>query len=174
MNHAVAIRSNILVSPATYSVLVLGLGNTLLADDGVGVHVAWQLASDAGTPPWLRARDGGTLGFRLLDLVREADAVLIVDAAQFGAPAGTIRLFDRDELMEHVGRSGRSSAHQAGLADLLTLARLDGLAPKHLALLGIQPQIVDWGEILSPPVASAVSAARALAVRTGLEWFSAA
>jgi hydrogenase maturation protease len=156
------------------NVLVLGLGNTLLADDGVGVHVARQLADDAGTPHWLRPLDGGTLGFRLLDVVCQCDAVLIVDAAQFGSAAGTIRLFDRDELAAHVGRTGRSSAHEAGLADLLAMARLHGFAPKHLALLGIQPRTVDWGETLSPEVADAAMAARALAVSTGLAWQSGA
>jgi hydrogenase maturation protease len=170
MNDIVAIRN----SAAKHSVLVLGLGNTLLADDGVGVHVARQLAADPARPPWLQPLDGGTLGFRLLDLLRQTDALLIVDAAQLGAAAGTIRLFDRAELDQHVSRSGRISAHEAGLADLLTLAKLAGLAPKYLALLGIQPQTVDWGETLSPPVASAAFAARQLAISTGLGWLSAA
>jgi hydrogenase maturation protease len=172
MNHKVAIRSDISVSPVEYSLLVLGLGNTLLGDDGVGVHVARQLGCDPGTPQWLQPLDGGTLGFRLLDSLRQADAVLIVDAAQLGACAGTMRLIDHDELIQHVSVSGRSSTHEAGLADLLTLARLEGFAPKHLALLGIQPQTIDWCETLSPAVASAVSAASQLAVSTGIKWLS--
>ncbi len=154
-------------------VLVLGLGNTLLADDGVGVHVARQLASDPATPAWLHPLDGGTLGFRLLDALAQADAVLIVDAAQLGASAGTIRIFDREELIAHVSGAERSSAHEAGLADLLTLARLEGFAPRYLALLGIQPQTLDWGEALSPAVAAASVAAATLAVRTCSGWVTA-
>lgn len=154
------------------TVLVLGLGNTLLGDDGVGIHVIRSLALDRRTPPWLRPLDGGTLGFRLLEQISRAEAVLIVDAAQLGAAAGTIHLFDRNELAFHVGRTGRISAHEAGLADLLTLARLEGFEPGHLALIGIQPQTVDWGEALSPLVAAATAAACELAVQTARTWMT--
>ena len=173
MNHAIPLPITMSANPAKNRVLVLGLGNTLLTDDGVGVHVARQLGCDPATPNWIQPLDGGTLGFRLLGTLSRADAVLIIDAAQLGAPAGTIRLFDRDELVRHIGRSDRSSAHEAGLADLLTLARLEGFRPKYLALLGIQPQTIDWGETLSPPVAAAALAARQLAVSTGQAWVSA-
>jgi hydrogenase maturation protease len=172
MNDMAAILSNVRVGPANHDVLVLGLGNTLLADDGVGVHVARQLAADPAAPAWLRPLDGGTLGFRLLEPLRQADAVLIIDAAELGAVAGTIRVFDRDELARHVSRSGRISAHEAGLADLLSLASLEGFAPKQLALLGIQPQSIDWGETLSPAVAEAATLACRLAVSMGLCWLA--
>ncbi len=155
------------------TVLLLGLGNTLLADDGVGIHVIRNLGCDPATPPCLRPVDGGTLGFRLLEQISQADAILIIDAAQFGAAAGTLRLLDRQELACHVARSGRISAHEAGLADLLTLARLEGFAPRHLALLGIQPQTIDWGEELSPPVADAAAMACRLAVQTAMSWMAA-
>jgi len=174
MHHKAANWEDIFVSPSEYSVLVLGLGNTLLTDDGVGVHVARQLASHAATPPWLQPLDGGTLGFRLLDVLCGADAVLIIDAAQLGAGAGTIRIFDRDELVQYVSRSDRSSAHEAGLTDLLTLARLGGFAPTYLALMGIQPQTIDWGESLSPAVENSVFAASQLAISTGRGWRNAA
>lgn len=162
-----------ITSSQNNTVLVLGLGNTLLADDGVGIHIVRSLGCDPATPPCLRPVDGGTLGFRLLGQISQADAVLIIDAAQLGAAAGTLRLLDRDELARHVARSGRISAHEAGLADLLTLARLEGFAPRHLALLGIQPQTVDWGEALSPRVADAAAIACRLAVQTAMSWMTA-
>ena len=123
-----------ITSSQNNTVLVLGLGNTLLADDGVGIHIVRSLGCD---------------------------------------PAGTLRLLDREELARHVARSGRISAHEAGLADLLTLARLEGFAPRHLALLGIQPQTVDWGEALSPRVADAAAIACRLAVQTAMSWMTA-
>jgi hydrogenase maturation protease len=172
MNHIATLLAPFRENPAGHGVLVLGLGNTLLTDDGVGVHVARQLARDAGTPPWLRPLDGGTLGFRLLDALCGAYGVLIIDAAQMGETAGTIRLFDCDELTRHVSLAGRGSAHEAGLVDLLALARLAGLTHKHLALLGIQPQTVDWGETLSPAVASAITASCGLAMSIGSQWLS--
>ena len=155
------------------TVLVLGLGNTLLADDGVGIHIIRSLALDPLTPACVRPVDGGTLGFRLLDQISRAQAVLIIDAAQLGAQAGTLRLLDRNDLALHVGKSGRISAHEAGLADLLTLARLEGFAPRHLALIAIQPQTIDWGETLSPQVAAAAASACPLAVQTALGWVAA-
>jgi hydrogenase maturation protease len=96
--------------------------------------------------------------------------VLVVDAAELGEPGGTVRLLDRHALADHVGRGGRMSAHEAGLVDLLTLARLDGWTPARLALLGIQPQLIDWGEQLSEPVARSLPAACRAAVQTVLAW----
>jgi hydrogenase maturation protease len=151
-------------------VLVLGLGNTLLADDGVGVHVVRHLASDPDTPSGLRPLDGGTLGFRLMHALTRSDCVILIDAAQLGEPAGTLRLLDQEALADHVSRGGRKSAHEAGLADLLTLAWLEGWAPVRLALLGIQPQRINWGERLSEPVARAVPAACQAVVRIVLAW----
>jgi len=151
-------------------VLVLGLGNTLLGDDGIGVHVVRQLASDQDTPPGLHAVDGGTLGFRLLATLTQAGAVVIVDAAEFGEPSGTVRLFDQHSLADRVSRGGRMSAHEAGLLDLLTLARLERWSPTRLALLGIQPDRIDWGEQLSEPVATALPLACRAVVQTVLSW----
>jgi hydrogenase maturation protease len=158
------------VSSAAAEILVLGLGNTLLADDGIGVHVARRLAIDP--PCGVRVVDGGTLGFRLLDLVRHSDALLFIDAADLLQPAGTIRLIDYDAIWEHVSRGGGMSAHEAGLVDLLTLARLDGWNPTKLALLAIQPQKIDWDERLSDPLASALPAACQATLATVQAWQS--
>jgi hydrogenase maturation protease len=159
---------------ATRDVLVLGLGNTLLADDGVGVHVVRHLASNCDAPPGLRTLDGGTLGFRLMAAITEAQAVIVVDAAQLGERPGTVRLLARDALADHVGRGGRMSAHEAGLVDLLTLARLEGWAPTRLALIGIQPKVIDWGERLSPPVSRSLPLACRAVIRTARTWQAAA
>jgi hydrogenase maturation protease len=160
---------------ATYaSVTVLGLGNTLLADDGAGIHVIRHLAQDRTTPPWLKPLDGGTLGFRLTGIVAGADHLLIVDAADLGEPPGTIRLLSETDIAAHLRLKLRRSAHEAGLADLLTLAKLEGFAPRRLALLAIQPRTIDWGEAPSEPVAAALPTARALALQTARAWRQAA
>jgi hydrogenase maturation protease len=151
-------------------VLVLGLGNTLLADDGVGVHVVRHLENDPDRPSGLSPLDGGTLGFRLLGSLTQSNAVLVVDAAELGEPPGTVRLLDQHALADHVSRGGRMSAHEAGLVDLLTLARLEGWAPTRLALLGIQPQRIEWDEALSAPVSRSVPAACRVVVETVLAW----
>jgi hydrogenase maturation protease len=151
-------------------VLVLGIGNTLLADDGVGVHVVRHLASDPDTPSCLRPLDGGTLGFRLMGTLTQSDSVILIDAAQLDAPAGTLRLLDGHMLADHVSRGGRMSAHEAGLVDLLALARLTGWIPTHLVLLGIQPHCIGWGSQLSKPLARVFPAACRMVVQTVLDW----
>jgi hydrogenase maturation protease len=158
----------------TWDVLVLGLGNTLLADDGVGVYVVRQLAGMPATLPGLSMLDGGTLGFRLMDAITQARAVIVVDAAQLGERPGTVRLLHEQTLTDHVSRGGRMSAHEAGLVDLLTLARLEGWMPARLALLGIQPMIVDWGDRLSPSVSRSLPVACRAVIRTARAWQMAA
>jgi len=150
--------------------LVLGLGNTLLTDDGAGVHVARRLAGDAATPDWLLPVDGGTMGFRLTRMIGEARYVLIVDAADFGAAPGSLRVLDEAELAGHIAGARKTSAHEAGLADLLNLARLENFAPRHLAVLAIQPAVIDWGEKLSGPVENSIAAACIMAKTTVLHW----
>jgi hydrogenase maturation protease len=151
--------------------LVLGIGNILLADDGVGVHVIRRLCADEALPSWARAVDGGTMGFRLTGVLHAAGDVLIVDATDFGAAPGAIRLLDKETLAAHVAGSKKTSAHEAGLGDLLNLLRLENVSPRHLAVLAIQPRIVDWGERLSEPVAKAVDLACALAKLTVTDWY---
>jgi hydrogenase maturation protease len=151
-------------------VLVLGLGNTLLADDGVGVHVVRRLAADAALPAWVRAVDGGTMGFRLTAMLSGAGDVLIIDAADIGLAPGTIRMLDETTLDAHVANGKRTSAHEAGLADLLCLARLENFGPRHLAVLAIQPQVIDWRETLSDSVENAVAPACAMATTTIMDW----
>jgi hydrogenase maturation protease len=151
-------------------ILVLGLGNTLLADDGAGVHAVRRLAADAATPPWVRAVDGGTMGFRLTGLISDSAHVLIIDAADMAAQPGAIRLLDEDALAAHVAGATRTSAHEAGLADLLGLMRLENIVVRHLAVLAIQPRTVEWGEALSPDVANAIGPACAMARATVAAW----
>jgi hydrogenase maturation protease len=159
---------------ATRDVLVLGLGNTLLADDGVGVHVVRHLAATPDTLPGLRILDGGTLGFRLMAAITQSQSVIVVDAAQLGERPGTVRLLHEQALADHVSRGGRMSAHEAGLVDLLTLARLEGWTPARLALLGIQPKLVDWGDRLSLPVSRSLPVACRAVIRTARAWQAAA
>jgi len=150
--------------------LVLGLGNTLLADDGVGVHVVRRLTSDAATPPWVRAVEGGTLGFHLTGFLSGTSDVLIIDAADIAEPAGTIRLLDGRLLSDRVASGDRTSAHEAGLAALLCVVRLESLMLRNLAVLAIQPQTIEWGERLSDAVENAIAPACAIAQSIVIDW----
>jgi len=122
--------------------LVLGVGNTLLQDDGVGVHVAEALrrrpASDVDIV------DGGTIGLALLPQLESADAVIIVDAAELGEPPGSLKVFLDEEVDRHLSGK-RRSVHEVAVLDLLAAAAIRGRRPRHCALVAIQPRSVDWG-----------------------------
>lgn len=151
--------------PSGSPTLVLGLGNTLLSDEGVGVHVLAQLHAE----PDLELVDGGTLSFSLLPLVLGADRLIVVDAANLGAPAGTVRRFTGPRMDRFV-RGGIHTAHEVGLKELLDLARLEDRLPRLRALIGVQPASLDWGTALSAPVTQALPHVRSLVRATTRRW----
>jgi hydrogenase maturation protease len=126
------------------SVLVMGVGNTLLQDDGVGVHVAEAFRDMPGTDPSFRCIDGGTLGLSLLPDVEDAAAVIIVDAAEIGAAPGTIRVFNGEEADQRLG-GNKNTVHELAVADLFAAASLNGKLPALRALVAIQPDQTTWG-----------------------------
>lgn len=141
-------------------VLVLGVGNTLLQDDGVGVHVTETLRTDF-RGDWLRAGcepefiDAGTVGLALLPAIEDASAVVVVDATELGAAPGTVRLF-RDGQIDRLLSGKRRSVHEVALADLFAAAALRGRSPARRALIAIQPGCTDWGLQPTPAVAAAI------------------
>jgi hydrogenase maturation protease len=148
-------RPAALVAMPPRRVVVLGIGNSLLADDGVGVH-AIRCLREAVPEPDIEWLDAGTLNFTLLPYLENARALVVIDAADLGEPPGTVRTWQGEDMDRVVGAGRRNSVHQAGLADLLGMARLQDCLPAHRALITVQPQRVDWGEALSPPVAAAL------------------
>ncbi|WP_139063931.1 HyaD/HybD family hydrogenase maturation endopeptidase [Thiorhodospira sibirica] len=126
--------------------LVLGLGNTLLSDEGAGVYVVRTLAAHSADFPGVQWMDGGTLGFALADAVVQAHALIVVDTANLEAPAGTVRVFEDAAMDEFVSTGKKSSVHEVSLNDLLAVALLEDRLPRRRALVGIQPLSLDWGE----------------------------
>lgn len=125
-------------------VVVLGVGNTLLQDDGAGIHVTEALRGRQLEFPQLDVIDGGTIGLSLLPTIEDAAAVIVVDAAELGEAAGTLRVFHGEEIDRHLSR-GRRSVHEVALADLFAAAAIRGRCPQRRALIGIQPACVEWG-----------------------------
>jgi hydrogenase maturation protease len=159
------------VKPAGPDALVLGIGNVLLRDEGVGVAVARHLLDDAASnglplPDGVRVVDGGTLGLDLLGLVESTDRLILVDAVHVGGPPGSVSIIRDDDV--HGALAGHVSPHQVGVGDLIAVARLAGVLPGHVTLIGIQPGSLEIGLDLTPPVAAAVSIAADL-VRRELE-----
>jgi len=133
-------------------VLVLGLGNVLLGDDGLGAAAVARVEGRYRIPPGVRLEDGGTLGLSLLGLFAESDRVILVDAVRTGSAPGTLVRIDGEDVMDAV--RDRLSPHQVGVADLLDAARLIDCYPTTVTLLGLVPEAID----LSVARSSAVDA----------------
>ena len=137
-------------------ILVLGIGNTILTDEGAGIVAMKQLEAIFGPRDDMEFLDGGTLSFTLAVPISECTALLVIDAAEFGAAPGTVRSFDGEEMDRFLGENRKSSVHEVGLLDLMSISLLTGHWPQQRALIGVQPAVVDWGEALTPAVAAAL------------------
>lgn len=138
--------------------LVLGVGNTILTDEGVGPWVVDRLKTlnpDVDGVEWM---DAGTLSFSISASVEDAEYLIVVDATQLKSPPGTVKVFVDEEFDRMLGGHGRS-IHEVGLMDLMNMARLTERLPPRRALVGIQPGIIDWGTEPSPAVEAAMPAA---------------
>lgn len=151
------------------SLLVLGIGNTLMSDDGVGVRLVERLAAMTPALPQVTYVDAGTLSFVLLPQIQDCGALLVLDAAQLGEPAGTFRRYQGEHMDEFL-RTARCSVHEVGIRDLLDLARLTGSLPERRAFIGIQPGATGWGDQLTTPVAGALHGALQAARALLEEW----
>lgn len=136
--------------------LVLGIGNTLLSDEGVGVHAIQYLQQHHADVPGTEYIDGGTLSFTLAGLIEQARNLIVIDATQLHARPGTVRTYVGDEMDAFLNRNRKSSVHEVSLMDLLSIAALAEQLPPQRALVGIQPQIIDWGESPSAHVQAAI------------------
>jgi hydrogenase maturation protease len=134
--------------------LVLGLGNILLGDEGVGVRVVERLQERYEFPQGVQVLDGGTLALDLLPYVEDTDRLLVIDALELGAEPGTIARLEGDQVPASL--SVKISPHQMGLADVLAAARLRDVYPGQVVLWGVQPGVMGAGLELSSPVAAQV------------------
>jgi hydrogenase maturation protease len=149
--------------------LVLGIGNTLLTDEGCGVWVVEQLAARNPEAPGIRWLDGGTLSFTLAADVEDAERLIVVDATQLHAAPGTVKVFVDEQMDQMLGGHGRS-IHEVGLMDLMNIARLTDRLPRRRALVGIQPSVVDWGSEPTPAVGAALPEARRAVATLIKDW----
>ena len=132
------------------STLVVGLGNVLRADDGVGARVAQALAEQA-LPRDVEVVEGGTLGLDLVNLMEGRQRVILVDAAEMGRTPGEFVRFGLDQV-SLLGEDQYISVHAAGLRDALLLAQVLGVLPAEIIIVGVQPASLEWRETLSPAV----------------------
>jgi hydrogenase maturation protease len=134
--------------------LILGLGNVLCSDDGLGPTVVAHFERAFRPPERCVVEDGGTLGLSLLPMVEDARRVILVDAVRLDAPPGTAVRLAGGEIEPAVRE--RLSVHQVGVADVVDALRLRDRMPEELVLLGAVPGSVGLGLGLTPPVQAAV------------------
>jgi hydrogenase maturation protease len=123
--------------------LVLGLGNVLCGDDGLGAVAAYLLQRRYRAPEGALVLDGGTLGLSLLPTLEEARDAILVDAIRAEGPPGTLVRLEGEAVAPAV--AARLSVHQVGVLDLLEAARWRGRYPPRLVLLGLVPESLELG-----------------------------
>ena len=132
------------------SVLLLGIGNLLWADEGFGVRVVEELDRRFTFPDGVRLLDGGTQGIYLVQDIRETDILVVFDAIDYGLAPGTLKLIRDDDVPAFLGAK-KMSLHQTGFQEVLAMAQMLGDYPQHLLLVGVQPaQLEDFGGSLTP------------------------
>lgn len=143
--------------------IVLGIGNTILRDDGVGVHAAEALQRAYGLPEGVQVLDGGTAGMELLDPLADADLLLVLDAVRSGQPPGRLVRLAGDEVP--VFFRNKLSPHQVSLCDVLAGLEFAGHGPKDLVLIGVEPEDMGLGLELTDTVQAQLPAMVAMAVQ---------
>jgi hydrogenase maturation protease len=138
--------------------LILGIGNTLLGDEGAGIHALELLRSEYPNIPGVSYVDGGTLSFSLACYIEDCDRLIVLDAAELQSPPGTLRTMIGEAMDVFLGAAKRSP-HEVGLLDLFDIARLTGTLPEKRALIGIQPGYMGWSMTPSNEVAAALDTA---------------
>ena len=156
--------------PGAYETLVLGIGNVLWADEGFGIRAVEALNARYAFPDDVRVMDGGTQGIFLLPWVTSAKRLLILDAVDFGMEPATLRMVEGDDVPCFMGAK-KVSMHQAGFQEVLASAQLSGEFPDSIALIGVQPELLDdYGGSLRPCVKDRIPEALEAAIEVLRDW----
>jgi hydrogenase maturation protease len=129
-------------------VVVLGIGNLILRDEGVGVHAVRELEK-RDLPAHVEVIDGGTSLMELLPVIQDAERIIVIDALRGGGAPGTVYRVTPNDLMAETERT--LSLHQVGLLEVLGMVRQLGGEP-HAVIIGVEPHEISWGMELTPEV----------------------
>lgn len=154
----------------TETILVLGIGNLLWADEGFGVRAVEEFARRYLCEERVTIMDGGTQGLYLLPHVQEASRLVVFDAIDYGLEPGTMKVITDDEVPAYMGAK-QMSLHQTGFQDVLAAAKLTGQYPDSLVLIGVQPvELKDYGGSLREAVRAQVDPAVEIAAGWLRRW----
>lgn len=149
-------------------ILVLGIGNLVMSDDGVGVKVVQQLQRDYTFPKQVEIMDGGTLGLDLLPKLEGIVRLIVVDAVETGKSPGSCVRLTGEQLP--IALATKLSPHQMGLKDLLAVAELLGHMPNEMVLIGVQPGSIEMDTELTAAVAAKVDELATMIIRELAQW----
>jgi hydrogenase maturation protease len=148
--------------------LVLGCGNLLGADDGVGLAALERLRDQFRFPDDVTLEDGGTWGLNLLPMIEDCGRLLLVDAIDTGVAPASLTVLEREQIPRYLAR--KVSPHQIDLREVLALAELRGRLPEDTVAIGLQPERVEMATDLSPSVAERVDDLVELVVERLRAW----
>ncbi len=137
-------------------ILVIGMGNVLMQDEGVGVRAVEELEHRYHIPPGVTLVDGGTTGMELFEPMRACDCLVVADAVNAKVPPGSLLRIANDEINAFFRT--KLSNHQLGLSDLLALLSLKGEAPEHIAIIGMVPHSLHNKLGLTPEASEGLAA----------------
>lgn len=143
-------------APAAAPVLVLGIGNLLLGDEGAGLRVVENLTARYTLPPEVEALDGGTMGMALLPYLAGRRLLLLIDAVRTGAAPGTVVQMELSDPAAFC--RGKISPHQIGIAEVLAVAALTNELPGRMVVIGVEPKEMNTGLTLSPEISDQIGA----------------
>lgn len=131
-------------------ITVLGLGNILMQDEGVGIHVINELEKQ-DLPKEIELIDGGTAGLDIFPSLKDTDKLIMIDALKADKTPGTIYRLGLEDLT--AGSSlATLSLHQVGVLEILTVLKKEGRAAKEIVIIGIEPKRIGWGLELSSEI----------------------
>ncbi|HEY8909489.1 MAG TPA: HyaD/HybD family hydrogenase maturation endopeptidase [Desulfosporosinus sp.] len=130
-------------------IMVMGVGNILLSDEGLGVRFLDELAKES-LPEYVELLEGGTAGLELVHLIQEVDFLIIVDALDAKAEPGSLFRFQPGDIRV-LPEQYEVSFHQIGILEVLSMANILGKAPQTL-IFGVQPKSLEWGMDISPEI----------------------
>ena len=156
------------MSVSNRRIAVLGIGNSLLTDDGAGIHALEQFEK-SNTRSDVVCLDGGTVGLALLDRLSDLEGLVALDAMKLGKRPGTVTVLEGAAMDAHL-RKQHGSVHEVGLSDLMDALRLRRDLPEKRALIGIEPENMDWGTQPTPRVDAALSEASHQAADLVRRW----
>ncbi|WP_311475221.1 HyaD/HybD family hydrogenase maturation endopeptidase [uncultured Veillonella sp.] len=150
------------------SIVVLGVGNILLTDEGLGVHVVEDLKANYTFTPQISLIDGGTMGMELLTYMRGMKKILLIDAVNGGEAPGTIYEFPHRELEQYF--TDHISVHEVGMQDILRIRAIQENPLEDAIVIGVEPESLDVGFEPSAPVQKALPEVKERVLRVLREW----